>query len=143
VNALEVLHQFLAYGCLGMLLEVFFTGIGSLLHKNWRATCQTYLWMLPIYGLAGLALQGIHLSLLWHWFPLAFVYLVTIYAIEFTSGWLLEKLIGRCPWHYGLSAWTPLGLINLRYAPFWFILGCFFNPIASFLERAVRLLGSV
>jgi uncharacterized membrane protein len=143
VSALSLLHQFLAYGVLGMVLEVFFTGVGSLIHKNWRATCQTYLWMLPIYGLAGILLTLIHHGLTWHWFPLAFVYLVVMYGMEFVTGWLLEKLIGRCPWHYGLSAWTPMGLINLKYAPFWFALACGFNPIADFLERAVRLLGSV
>lgn len=99
--------------------------------------------MIFVYGGAGLALETIHSGLHWHWLPLAFVYLLVIYLIEFSSGWALKRLLGRCPWDYGIGHWTPMGLINLKYAPFWLALACFFNPISAFLQRALALLASV
>ena len=53
-------QKFLLYGCLGLLLEVFFTGLHSLYTKNWRPTSQTYLWMHPIYGVTALGLEASH-----------------------------------------------------------------------------------
>ncbi len=144
MTGMDFLHSLLGYGVIGLLIEVFFTGVGSLLHKNWRATCQTYLWMMPIYGLAGIALEAIYHGL-HHWpaVPLALVYTFVIYVTEFVSGLILKKLIGRCPWDYGLGNWTPWGLINFKYFPYWFALACCFNPISNFLQKALSLLASV
>lgn len=143
MTVVELLHRFLAYGFMGLVIEVLFTGAASLLQKNWRATCQTYLWMLPIYGVAGLLLDGLTILLHLHWYWMAPIYTAVIYGLEFISGWLLRKLIGRCPWDYGLSHWTPMGLINLKYLPFWLLLSCAYQPISAWLEKVVHVLASV
>lgn len=118
----SLLIRFIIYGALGLQIEVYFTGFRSLIDKNWRATAQTYLWMHPIYGFSALLFDGIHWLVPLHPLLMTFVFTALIYAIEFTSGWVLTKLIGRCPWDYGLSKWTPMGLINFKYLPFWIAL---------------------
>jgi len=47
-----MMTRFLVYGLLGWSLEIFWTGLGSILRGEWRLVGYTYLWMLPIYGLA-------------------------------------------------------------------------------------------
>ena len=116
---LILLEKALVYGCLGILIEHFFTGIGSLFRKNWSAASRSYLWMLPIYGFAALALEGISEALPWPFYLKAFVYVPVIYGVEALSGWTIKRLIGSIPWDYQASAWTPMGLIHLKYAPFW------------------------
>lgn len=134
---MHLLKGVLAYGAIGILIECLFTGTASLLARNWRATCQSYLYMWPIYGLAGILFEWIHDSFHWHWLILAAIYTCLIYAIEFMSGWSLEKLVGRCPWHYGVGRYTPMGLINLKYVGYWFGLSCVFVPISRFLKVVI------
>jgi hypothetical protein len=140
VNWALLLQKFFVYGCLGLLIEVLFTGVWSLFHKNWKATSQTYLWMLPIYGAAALALEGVSEALPWPFYLKAFLYVPVIYGVEALSGWLLKKTIGSIPWDYKRSKWTPMGLINLRYLPYWLVLSFAFDPISSTLSRWVRVL---
>jgi uncharacterized membrane protein len=139
---MEVLRNLFIYGILGILTEVLFTGIKSLIEKNWRATSQTYLWMGPIYALGGLTLKFIHDSVVVshniyiNALLLAFMFYVPlIYGFEFLSGWLLEKIIGRVPWEYGPGRFTIIGLIRLDYAPFWFLLALCFEPITIILNK--------
>lgn len=137
---LEFGLRFLAFGMLGLLIENIFTGIRSLLVKNWFGTCTTYLWMLPVYGIAGLALDGVHSLLQFHWLLMAPIYVAIIYGTEFTSAWILKKLIGAVPWDYGLSKWTPFGFVNFTYpyALSWFALACAFNPISLAMSHALN-----
>jgi uncharacterized membrane protein len=51
--------RFILYGFLGWILEIIFTGSGSLLRGSISLTGYTYLWMFPIYGLA-VFLEPIH-----------------------------------------------------------------------------------
>lgn len=139
---LELLQRVFSYGCLGLLVEVFFTGAVSLYRRNWRATSQTYLWMLPIYGLGGVALEAVQNTLQWHWVAMAFVYVPLIFAFEFVSGWILKKLIGRCPWDYGNSRYSVMGLIRLDYAPFWLLVALIFHPVSVGLGSVLKVLPS-
>lgn len=116
-----------AFGAIGLLIEVVFTGARSLIQKNWKATSVTYLWMWPIYSAAGAIMQALSQSLAWPFWAKAFIYMPVIYGVEALSGWILSKVIGSVPWHYGLSHWTPMGLINLKYAPYWFALALCFD----------------
>lgn len=140
MSLLLLLQKLLVYGCLGILIEFFFTSIASLIRKNWKATGQSYLWMLPIYGFTALALEGISDAVHWPFYLKALLYVPIIYGVEALSGWALQKLIGYIPWDYGRSHWTPMGLINLKYAPFWLVLAMAFDPITSFLARLIRAL---
>src|SRR5579883_2023555 len=95
------LRRWAFYGCCGWVLEVAFTGVASILDRDLAATSRTYLWMFPIYGFGGLVLE--------QWGDLlarvgarralrAAAYVPLIYAIELSTGWLLCRLLGRCPW---------------------------------------------
>ncbi len=99
-------------------------------------TAKTYLWMFPIYGLAGLALP---IFLLFRrycplWQRIGF-YVLAIFTVEFVTGWLLQLVIGTCPWDYGDRLFSVRGFIRLDYAPLWAILGLFFERVALFLAE--------
>jgi uncharacterized membrane protein len=135
---LLLLEKALVYGCLGVLIEFFFTGVGSLIKKNWKATCCSYLWMPPIYGAAALALEAISQTVDWPFYLKAFLYVPVIYGVEALSGYVIKLIIGHIPWDYQKSVWSPAGLINLRYAPFWLLLGMAFDPITGFLAKVLH-----
>lgn len=137
---IEFLQKVFSYGCLGLLIEVFFTGAVSLYRRNWRATSQTYLWMLPIYGIGGWTFEAVHNALQWHWVAMAFVYVPMIYAFEFVSGWILKRFLGRCPWDYGSTRFSVMGLIRLDYAPFWLALALMFHPVSIGLGGVLKVL---
>lgn len=130
------------YGCIGVLIENLFTGLHTLIfQKNLRATTQSYLWMWFIYGIAGLGLGYINRGLTGFLFVLVAV--AYIYTIEFGSGWLLKKLLGRCPWEYGATRFSIMGLIRLDYIPFWLVLAVGFNHLSGWLDRAFLMISKI
>ena len=134
-----MVQRFLIYGMAGWVLEVGFTGLGSLVKKDRTLTAKTYLWMLPIYGGTALAMEVLAEKLRRTPRVLrALTYLGVIYLAEYTSGALLKKVLGRCPWDYGCEGKTVAGLIRLDYAPFWLALALAFEPIRE-VAREVRL----
>lgn len=148
---LTVLQKFLVYGHLGILIEFWFTGIYSLYDKNWKMTGYSYLPMIFIYGVTALILEALSAALPWPFYLKAFVYVPIIYGIEALSGWTLKLVTGFIqkrlgghggdviPWDYSKSKWTPMGLINLKYAPFWLILALAFGPISTYVAKVLRL----
>jgi len=133
--------KLLIYGHLGLLIEIWFTGIYSFFFRRDKsATAKTYLPMLFVYGLTALVLERLSEVILWPFYLKAFIYVFVIYFAEGLSGWILKKLIGKIPWDYGMSHWTPMGLINLKYAPFWLIVAMAFDPITTFLTRILHTL---
>ncbi len=122
-----MLGRFLLYGCVGLLIEVVFTGLCAVfLDRDKGATGKTYLWMHPIYGGTALLLEQVHGELGGAPLPLrGLVYLAIIYAAEYSTGALLRALLGRCPWDYGPRRTAIHGLIRLDYAPAWFAVGIF------------------
>jgi len=140
---LILLQKAIIYGCLGLLIEVFFTGIGSLIRKHWDATAKTYLWMCLVYGFTALILETISDAITWPFYLKAFIYVPIIYGAEALSAWVLKMIIGRVPWDYGVSHWTPMGFINLKYAPYWLLLAMAFDPIASFLNKLLHAVALV
>jgi uncharacterized membrane protein len=131
--------RFVGYGLLGWCIEVAFTGVSRFMHeRDLRLTGQSYLWMLPIYGLGGLLLEGIRR--LAEPAPLiarGLCYMTAIYAVEFSAGFLIRRLVGHSPWnYYGRTRWQVLGLIRLDYAPFWFAVGLGFEWANDLMMRA-------
>jgi len=143
MTLLLLVQKLFAYGCLGVLIEFFFTAIGSLIRRNWKGTGISYIWMPLIYGFAALALEAVSNAVPWPFYLKALLYVPIIYGIEGLSGWTLMKLIGTIPWDYQRSNWTPMGLINFKYAPFWLLLAMAFDPITGFLTRLLRALAVV
>lgn len=117
--------RFLAYGVAGVTFEILFTGIKHFKashFRDWSLTGKSYIWMFPIYGLAAFLFEPVHdaiRTLIW---PLrGLLYVIGFYVVEFTTGWLLKLLIGRCPWDYSGKKYQFHGLIRWDYAPLWFM----------------------
>lgn len=138
-----LLNKLLVYGLLGVLIEFFFTAVGSLLKGNWKGTGVSYIWMPFIYGFAAIVLEAVGDALPWPFYLKPLVYVPIIYGVEAISGWILMKIIGHIPWDYQKSRWTPMGLINLAYAPFWLLLALGFDVISAFMKKLVVYLATM
>lgn len=149
---LLLLQKLFVYGNLGVLVENYFTGGTSIIKRHWKGTTNSYVWMFPIYGAAGLVLEVLHNELPWPFYLRALVYLPVFFGIEALSGFSLERFTGWLqawfggtgggvvPWDYGKSKWTPMGLINLTYTPFWAILALSFDPVCTFLHKVLLMI---
>lgn len=128
----------LLYGLLGMSGEVVFTAITASLigwnrrpgnppAPNWRLEGYSYLWMLPVYAVSGLLYERMMLALRAANVPLlarGVFYMLAFFAVEVVVGWLIERLIGVCPWDYReVSRWAWRGYIRADFAPVWYGLG--------------------
>ena len=138
----DYLFLFVAFGCIGITTEIFFTAIVDAITAvqnsepiNWRLLGTSYIWMFPIYGLAGLAFPVLMGKIgKWPaWLRWAF-YGVVILAVEFVTGWALDMATGRCPWEY-TTGWHIMGYIRLDYYPLWVGFGIM-------IERIYLLLGN-
>lgn len=131
-----MVKRFVVYGLLGWTMEVFWTGLGSLLKGNLMLSSFTYLWMFPIYGLA-VFLENVHDRIdSLPWYVRGGIWVVIILSLEYLTGWLLLSFLGKCPWDY--SDVTPYhihGLIRLDYIPAWFLAGLIFERIHRALDR--------
>ncbi len=144
---MDYLLTWLLLGIAGLLIEVFFTGISSLVRRDWAATSRTYLWMHPIYASGGFAVKVIHDNVILFTNPFLdaivlaiLVYVPIFYGMEALSGLASQKLLGRVLWDYGRSKWTPMGLINLKYAPYWLLLALFMHPVVLYLGKFIDIL---
>lgn len=130
-----MMSRFIIYGLLGWCIEIFWTGISSLLKGDVKLTGQTYIWMFFIYGSAVFfepLLKSIgHLNIIFR----GGLYTVLIFSIEYFTGWILKKILGECPWNYSNCKFSFKGLIRLDYAPAWFIAGLLFEKVHFGLEK--------
>jgi len=133
------LQKIFVYGCIGVLVEFFFTSIWSLAKGNLKGTGYSYIWMPIVYGFTAISLEALSRALPWPFYLKAFLYVPIIYGVEALSGLTLKKLIGHVPWDYEKSRFTPMGLINLRYAPAWLLLALAFDPISTFLNKILKI----
>jgi uncharacterized membrane protein len=122
--------RFFIYGLVGWIIEVVFTGMGSLLHGFFALTGYTYLWMFPIYGLAVL-MEPVHDRIRESPWPVrGIIYVAIIFMIEYISGLSLKMLLGFCPWDYsGATPYAVDGFIRLDYGPAWFAAGLGFEKL--------------
>ena len=125
--------RYLLYGIVGWGIEVFWTGLGSLISGDLKLGGYSNLWMFFIYGCA-VFLEPIHdIIHKWNWFARGIIWMVVIWGIEYTSGTLLYLFLGVHPWLYD----GPLavdGLITLAFAPAWFIAGLLFERMHHVLD---------
>ncbi len=137
--------RFLVYGIFGWCTEIVWTAVTDAAESavarrpvDARLAGKTYLWMFPIYACGGLAFEVAHgwvADLAW---PLrGMVYTVGIFAVEYASGWLIQRLTGSIPWDYSERRWHVHGLIRLDYAPAWFVFGLLLERVEQ-LARAIE-----
>jgi uncharacterized membrane protein len=127
--------RFIFYGLLGLCMEVCWTGMGALFKGDMKLSAFTYIWMLPIYGL-GVFLEVVHDKM--RNMPIVLrggIYAILIFFVEYSSGMLLRKMIGVCPWDYSGSAFSVNGVIRLDYFPVWFLVGLIYERIHDALDR--------
>jgi hypothetical protein len=134
------LFLFLAMGCLGITTEIFFTAITAQVEAypnidSWRLSGHSYIWMFPIYGMAGLAFPVI-LPIIQHLlFPIRMlIYGIGILVVELITGGLLDIITGSCPWEY-TTGWHVKGYIRLDYLPFWMLFGGLLEKVIVFLQN--------
>jgi uncharacterized membrane protein len=146
VTSMKYILIWFILGIVGWLIEVVFTGINSLFRRDWAATSKTYLWMHPIYASGGMAVYTIYNNVIISANPFLdavglafFIYVPLFYGFEALSGLASIKLFGRILWDYGRSKWTPMGLINLKYAPYWFLLALCMHPVVYYLGKIIDL----
>lgn len=132
-GTVTLLKHFLIYGLLGLIAEVIYTGLASLLAGDFSMHGFTFLIMLPIYGLAVFLEPFVIFLKPLPWWIRGLFYIVSFWLIEYITGILLLAILGNCPWNYK----DPLninGLITLRMAPEWFIAGLGFERVYHFLQ---------
>lgn len=133
----------LFFGAFGIATEVFFTALTSFFSGHiimdkppLALTGFTYVWMLPIYMLIPFLFRAILPRLIHlHVVIRILIYVMVIYLIEFTSGFLLDQITGSCPWEY-TTGWHVMGYIRLDYFPAW----AFF---AFLIEKMYRYLSNI
>lgn len=122
------------YANIGLLIEVWFTAIHSLIfEKDLTGRARTFLVMAPIYGFGGFIL-GLLRDMISSKVAFVFLSVLFIYAMEFSMGWLLKKMLGKCPWDYGSARFGIAGLIRLDYAPWWTLAVTLFSIFSSKIE---------
>ena len=127
--------RFVIYGLGGWCGEVVYTALtGSLLQGDWRLVGKTYLWMFPIYGLIAPLYEPVHNQI--RAAPLlgrAAIWAVGFTLVELVTGWLIARLIGRCPWDYSERRWAINAYIRWDYFPVWALVGLALEPVHDFL----------
>ena len=127
-----MLIRFLIYGAVGCLIEVLWTGLGSLKSRNFSLASNTSLWMFFIYG-AAIFLEPFFVILApLHFLLRGLIYAVLIYAVEFVTGSLL-KFANACPWDYSHTKYHVKGIIRADYLPCWIALGLLFERVYWYL----------
>lgn len=146
--------RFLLYGLLGWCAEILWTALYEALagsrpdeddpgrrhplsrRARLRLAGRTYLWMLPIYGSAAVLFEPAHEAVrAWPWLLRGLVWMGAIFAVEYAAGWVLRRLVGRCPWDYHSARWHVHGLIRLDYAPIWMAFGFLLERVHDVLRQ--------
>lgn len=120
--------KFIICGLTGWCMEILFTALDSLRHRELKLMGRTSLWMFPIYGMAVL-IQPVYFFI--QNLPIllrGIIYSTGIFTLEFLSGSLLKKY-DVCPWDYSHAKSNIKGVIRLDYAPFWIFAGLLFEKI--------------
>lgn len=133
--------RFLIYGALGWIVEIVWTGLGSVLRRDPRLRAQTYLWMFPIYGGGALLFESLYTGIAaWPWLARGATWAASIFALEYIAGAVLRWLTGACPWDYSGTRFSVHGLIRLDYLPAWFVLGLLFERAHAAVAAIATLL---
>ena len=119
---MPMILKFVLFGAAGLMMEVFWTGMGSLINKDRRATSKTSIWMFFIYGATAFMTPLIHVIQPFPWFIRGLVYAAAIFLIEYTAG-ITMKAAKMCPWDYSHTRYNVHGVIRLDYAPVWVAVG--------------------
>lgn len=162
-------YRLFLYMITGILAEFFFTSICNLINPNFlrswnvhqkeltvdspswrdsgrdaRALGYSFLWMLPIYMLMIAIEPTKELMSSWGisiWIR-ALIYVLVLWGVEYFTGWLIEKISGRCPWDYSASKWNLHGYIRWDFFPSWYGFMLFMDWLSGkFVELSPAIFG--
>lgn len=117
-------------GICGWCLELIWTSLNSLLHRDYKLIGQSSIWMFPIYGMAAFISPLSRILGNLNTAVRGLIYMNGIFSVEYFSGSFLKKR-GICPWDYSREPFNYQGLIRLDYAPLWFLTGLFFEKLLN------------
>lgn len=124
-------------------MEVAFTAVAEQLDGSGdrKLVGHTYLWMLPLYGLAAVLFDPVHRRVAErNAVQRSAAYAAAFIGVEYGSGALLRRVTGVCPWDYtGRSRFVVNGVTRLDYAPLWALAGLGVERLDRLLDR-VRIL---
>lgn len=123
---MEFLISFLKFATFGVTVEIIFTAIVENVNRlknnekwQWALQGHSYIWMIPIYGSVAIVapllftpMQDVFILLR------LFVYALVILVVEYITGFIIQKITGRCPWHYETGLHVH-NLIRIDFIPFW------------------------
>lgn len=141
-SIVDKLWRAAAYGIFGWCMEVFWTGLRSGLRGDRKLEAKTYLWMFPIYALAAPLFEPVHDAVRrWPRPWRAALYAAGIMAVEYVTGWGLDRTVGQCPWDYSEETRFHVnGYVRLDYAPAWAVAGLILEQVHDRLVPAVPAL---
>lgn len=125
-----ILKDFCICGLSGWCIEVFWTGLGSLIHHDKKLTGNSSLFMFPIYGMGFIFRPLSKLLKKCNFIVRGLCYATCIISTEYISGKFLKKH-EACPWDYSDAKLNYQGIIRLDYFPLWFIVGLIYEKLLS------------
>jgi uncharacterized membrane protein len=125
--------RFFIYGSAGWLMEVLWTGLGSLKDRNFKLSSNTSLWMFFIYGMVIFLEPFFRLASPLNFLLRGLIYAVLIMSGEFVTGTLLKRA-DFCPWDYSASRFNVKGVVRLDYLPAWAIAGLFYEQLYFLIQ---------
>lgn len=128
-----MIKRFFIYGCIGICLEVIWTGIFAFFRGEAAFIGHSSPIMLPVYG-AAVFLEPMFIQLKNRGFLFrGIMYMSLIFAAEYFSGLLLRSF-NICPWEYFNAPLNIKGIIRLDYAPLWFAVGLMYEFLYKKLD---------
>lgn len=114
------IYYFLFFSLLGWIIEALYRSAIDRRLINPGFLAGPYL---PIYGFGGLIILAGHSLLSSYNLPVrAVFYLVSLTALEFLAGFLMEKIFGVRLWDYHRRRFNLYGYICLRFSLYWLVL---------------------
>ena len=129
-----MLTLFFIFGVSGLMMEIIWTGLSSLLKRDFKLTATTSVWMFFIYGLAAFTCPVFNALIKMPLFVRGGIYTVCIFIAEYIIGICLKK-VRMCPWDYSGCRFAVQGVIRLDFAPAWFTAGLVFERMHVILHR--------
>jgi hypothetical protein len=116
--------RFAAYAALGWCADFAFNRALARRRGQPLRAIETSLWMLPVYGLVQPLYEPAHNALRRRPWPVrGAVYGAGFLAVEYASGRLLRRLLGKAPWDYSHARYHLHGLVRADYFPLWALAG--------------------
>lgn len=116
----NILSMFFIYACMGWCLEVIFCGLnnGHFINRGFLngPVC-------PIYGVGGVLIVSLLTPISGNVFMLFAGAVIVTSAIEYITGYLLEKLYNARWWDYSKEPFNIKGYICLKFSLAWGVVG--------------------